>query len=105
MIIPENKEVLYDLINQKETVIFYFTAAWCPDCTFIKPKLPEIEEEFSDFKFVEIDRDAYIELAQEWDIFGIPSFVAYREGQEIDRLVNKARKTKEEVQKFLLELK
>ncbi|MHA7984159.1 thioredoxin family protein, partial [Leuconostoc mesenteroides] len=35
------------------------------------------------------------------NIFGIPSFVIFRDGQEIGRLVNKDRKTKEEVENFI----
>lgn len=33
-------------------------------------------------------------------IMGIPSFVVYQDGKEIGRLVNKDRKTKDEVEKF-----
>lgn len=38
------------------------------------------------------------------NILGIPSFVAYQDGQEIGRLVSKDRKTKEEVVSFLKSL-
>lgn len=105
MIVPKNKEELSELVTKTGSFVFYFTADWCPDCTFLKPILPEIESENPDFQFVEVDRDDYIDLAQNWDIFGIPSFVALRDGEEIGRLVNKARKTKEEIQTFLSELK
>ena len=43
----------------------------------------------------------YMALAQTWNIFGIPSFVVTKKGQELGRLVNKARKTKEEINAFL----
>ncbi|WP_142289593.1 thioredoxin family protein, partial [Gottfriedia luciferensis] len=43
----------------------------------------------------------FIELCQELDIFGIPSFVAFNNGEEIGRYVNKDRKTKEQVEEFL----
>ena len=36
--------------------------------------------------------------------FGIPSFVVTQKGQELGRLVNKARKTKEEITAFLSEI-
>lgn len=32
---------------------------------------------------------------------GIPSFIAYKEGKEVARLVNKLRKTKNEIQAFI----
>ena len=105
MIIPENKENLEFIRQQEGSFVFFFEAGWCSDCTFIKPFMPEIEAANPDFKFVQVDRDEYIDLAQEWDIFGIPSFVVLHDGKEIGRLVNKARKTKEEINLFLSGLK
>lgn len=84
--------------------VLFFTADWCPDCNFIKPAMPVIEADFSDFTFLLVDRDENLELAAELGIMGIPSFVAYQAGQEIGRFVNKDRKTKEEVESFLQSL-
>lgn len=100
MIIPKNIEEVASYVK-KGNHVFFFTADWCGDCRFIKPKMPEIENDFSDWSFVEIDRDAYIDLAAEWNIFGIPSFVVIKDGKELGRLVNKDRKTKEEIEDFL----
>lgn len=71
--------------------ILVFIASWCPDCSFIKPHLPEIEQEFKDYTFISVDRDENTELAQELNIFGIPSFVIFRDGQEIGRLKKKSK--------------
>ena len=59
------------------------------------------DAEFPEFRFVEIDRDQFIDLASTWNIFGIPSFVVTKNGKELGRLVNKNRKTKEEISLFL----
>lgn len=101
MIIPENIEQLAEFVKSEDKHVFFFTAGWCGDCNFIKPKMPEIEAENPEFKFVEVDRDEYIDLAAEWGIMGIPSFVVTENGKETARLVNKLRKTKEEVNNFL----
>ncbi|MDR2464786.1 MAG: thioredoxin family protein [Streptococcaceae bacterium] len=100
MIIPNSYEKIAEWIETKDVVLF-FTAGWCGDCRFIHPQLPEIEAEFPEFTFVEIDRDKFIDLAIQWDIFGIPSFVALREGKEVGRYVNKERKTKAQITEFL----
>ncbi len=89
---------------KKDVTIAVFSADWCPDCVVIKPILPEIEEEYSNYQFVYVDRDELIELCQEVDIFGIPSFLAFKDGEEIGRYVNKERKTKEQIVSFLEEL-
>ena len=95
-----DKQELEEKLAKGKYVLF-FTADWCPDCRFIKPAMPEIEEEFSDFNFIQVDRDENIDLCQELDVYGIPSFIVYEDGKEVDRFVNKDRKTKKEVENFL----
>lgn len=100
MIIPENLEELAGYV-EKGNSVFFFTADWCGDCRFIKPQMPEIEIDFAAWRFIEVDRDKYIDVAAEWNIFGIPSFVVIKDGKELGRLVNKDRKTKQEIEDFL----
>ena len=91
-------------ICRKRKECLLFTADWCGDCRYIKPQLPEIEADFPEFQFVEVDRDAYMDVAVEWNIFGIPSPVVIEDGKELGRLVNKDRKTKAEIESFLSSL-
>ena len=103
--LPQLKEdQLIETIGNGKVVLF-FTADWCPDCRFIKPAMPEIEQDFSDYTFYEVDRDENIDLAAELNVFGIPSFIVYDDGKEIGRFVNKDRKTKQQVEDFLNNLK
>lgn len=103
--LPQLKEdQLIETIGNGKVVLF-FTADWCPDCRFIKPAMPEIEQDFSDYTFYEVDRDENIDLAAELNVFGIPSFIVYDNGKEIGRFVNKDRKTKRQVEDFLNNLK
>ena len=53
----------------------------------------------------QVDRDENIALAAELNVFGIPSFIVYDNGKEIGRFVNKDRKTKQQVEDFLNNLK
>ncbi|GAB6736362.1 thioredoxin family protein [Streptococcus uberis] len=104
MIEPKSYEELAQIIEKPEKMVLFFTADWCPDCQFIYPVMPEIEAENTDFTFVRVNRDNFMEVAQEWNIFGIPSFVVLENGKEIGRLVNKLRKTKAEINDFLARL-
>ncbi|PLR79141.1 thiol reductase thioredoxin [Bacillus sp. V3-13] len=81
--------------------IFMFSADWCPDCRVIEPILPEVEAKFSDYTFIHVDRDQFIDLCGELDVFGIPSFIAYENGRELGRFVSKDRKTQEEIETFI----
>lgn len=104
MIEPKSYEELAQIIEKPEKIVLFFTADWCPDCQFIYPVMPEIEAENADFIFVRVNRDNFMEVAQEWNIFGIPSFVVLENSKEIGRLVNKLRKTKAEINDFLARL-
>lgn len=57
--------------------------------------MPEIEAEFSDFKFLLVDRDENIDFCQEMFVMGIPSFIVYVDGKEkIDSSTRIARQKK-----------
>lgn len=90
---------------KNENAIILFTANWCPDCLFIKPFMDDIVDANPEFTFYVIDRDEMIDLCKDLDILGIPSFLAYRNGEEIGRFVSKLRKTKEEIQAFISSVK
>lgn len=97
-------EKLTEITKSGRTVL-EFSASWCGDCRFLKPFMPEIVADFPETNFYEIDRDESIDVAKNLNIMGIPSFVVYQDGQEIGRLVNKDRKTKQEVEDFLRSVK
>lgn len=105
MMIPNTYEELAGVLEEQGKTVLFFTADWCPDCRFIYPMMPDIEAENPEFNFVRVNRDDFMEVAQEWDIFGIPSFVVVENGQEIGRFVDKNRKTKTEINSFLADLK
>ncbi|MCM0598822.1 thioredoxin family protein [Periweissella fabalis] len=95
----DQKTLLTEIADKK--VMLFFTADWCPDCRFIKPAMPTIETKYSQFEFITVDRDENIDLCAELDVYGIPSFIAFENGQELGRFVNKDRKTQVEVENFI----
>ena len=95
-----NKEEFEKRLSDGKYVV-EFKADWCPDCSFIKPHLPAIEADFPEYQFLQVDREENLDLFRGLNVFGIPSFIVYENGREVDRLVNKARKTKEEVENFI----
>ncbi|MGI2326309.1 thioredoxin family protein [Planococcus sp. YIM B11945] len=94
----------FQQLTNETPVVFMFTAGWCPDCRVIDPVMPDIETSFHEFTFVSVDRDEFIDLCIEQDIYGIPSFLAFNNGKESGRFVSKDRKTQEEIESFLAAL-
>lgn len=91
----------FEQLKKEERVMFLFTADWCPDCRVIEPFLPNLEVDYPEYEFISVDRDQFIDLCAELDIFGIPSFIAYHEGVEAGRFVSKDRKTQSEIEEFI----
>lgn len=94
----------FEQLKNEQAVVFVFSADWCGDCRFIDPFMPEVVEKFSNYRFVKVDRDAFIDLCVGLDIFGIPSFLVYHNGVEAGRFVSKDRKTQEEIEQFIQNL-
>lgn len=88
-------------LSSPQRTVFVFTADWCGDCTFIYPFLDDLAADFPHLTFLQVDRDQFMDLAKDWDIFGIPSLVVTEKGKELGRLVNRARKTRAELSDFL----
>lgn len=78
-----------------------FSTTWCPDCHFLKTFIDDLVNKNKKWSFYYIDRDHMVDLCIDLEIMGIPSFVAYKDGQEVGRLVNKMRKTQDEIQSFI----
>ncbi|WP_028546885.1 thioredoxin family protein [Paenibacillus taiwanensis] len=89
------------LIAEPHPTIAIFKTSWCSDCHFIDPFMPEVEQKFNEVTFIEVDAEAFEEIAQKYHIMGIPSFVAFKGGKETIRFVNKLRKTQPEIEQFV----
>ncbi|QJD84161.1 thioredoxin family protein [Cohnella herbarum] len=89
-------------IAEDRLTVAIFKTTWCKDCHFIDPFIADVEAAYADrLKMVEIDRDDMEALCSELNILGIPSFIAFRKGEELVRFVSKLRKTREEIERFL----
>jgi thiol-disulfide isomerase/thioredoxin len=91
----------FEQLKNEERTMFYFSADWCPDCRVIEPILPGLEADYPEYEFIYVDRDDFIDICQQMDVFGIPSFIAFHNGKEVGRFVSKDRKTREEIEEFI----
>ncbi|MEB6241548.1 thioredoxin family protein [Staphylococcus gallinarum] len=96
-------ETQFKELKQQQTV-FLFTANWCPDCKVIEPDLPQLEDKYQEYNFVSVDRDKYLDICIEHGIMGIPSFLVYRDGEQIGSYIGKERKSIEQIDSFLASL-
>ncbi|SFE95630.1 thioredoxin family protein [Alteribacillus iranensis] len=98
-----NNKVDFKEAKENKRVVVMFSADWCPDCRILDPAIPNLVENNQDFTFYHADRDALLDVCQEYGVFGIPSFITFHRGEEVSRFVSKDRKTPEDVQSYLNE--
>ncbi|SNZ18128.1 Thiol-disulfide isomerase or thioredoxin [Terribacillus aidingensis] len=96
----ESEAQLQEILQNGKTILM-FSADWCPDCRIIEPELPAIEAKYKEYEFIYVDRDQFIDVCQQYDVFGIPSFIAFSENKETGRFVSKDRKTTAEIESFI----
>jgi len=72
--------------SREVPVIADFWAEWCEPCKTLSPALEKVTEEAEGaFQLVKIDVDANQELAQQYGVQGIPTVIAFRDGEEVSR--------------------
>ncbi|MCK5761934.1 MAG: thioredoxin [Candidatus Izimaplasma sp.] len=81
-IIFANKDNFQDAVA-KGTVILDFYADWCAPCRMIGPVLEQIAEENSDIKVVKVDVENNIELANQFEVRGIPALFVLKDGKTV----------------------
>ncbi len=65
--------------------IIYFTAAWCGPCKMIRPMIQELIGERLEINIVDVDQNQ--QLAIQYKIQNVPTFVFLKDGVEIDRKI------------------
>ena len=81
--------------------ILYFTADWCNPCKKTRPIVEELNREQIMAKFFIIDVDLEIEMAQDFEIKSVPTFVVMKNNKEIHRVTGaKSRQQLEELIRY-----
>ncbi|XP_052196492.1 thioredoxin H2 [Diospyros lotus] len=64
-----------------------FSASWCGPCKFMEPVIEAMAARLSDVEFVKIDVDELSDVAREFDVQAMPTFVLLKQGKEVDKVI------------------
>lgn len=83
------KEVV---LEAKGTVLVDFWAQWCGPCQMMGPIVEEIAEEYPDLKVCKLDIDNAMEIAKEYHVMSIPTFLVFENGAVVKRTIGEQSK-------------
>lgn len=89
MVIEINKENFEKEITKSKTpIIIDFWASWCGPCQMMVPVFEKLSAQYKGrLKFAKISTEENMELAQKFDVQGIPCLIVISKGKEVDRIV------------------
>jgi len=65
-------------------VVIDFFATWCGPCKMIAPAIEKMQSEYSDVVFLKVDVDESEDLAAEYSVQAMPTFVFLKNGSKVD---------------------
>jgi len=83
-----------DVLEADGPVLVDFTAAWCPPCRLMKPVLTEIAAERPGLRVAQLDVESQQRVAADYAVLAMPTFIVFRDGQPILRLLGARSKAK-----------
>lgn len=76
-----------EVLSSSLPVVVDFFATWCGPCKAMSPIFDELAQEYKDkVKFVKIDVDQNQDLAGQYNIFSIPTFLIFKDGKVVNQL-------------------
>lgn len=82
-----NQEKFKEIIKSDSISVIVFSASWCMPCKRLKPIIEDVIKELSDVPFYDVDIDDSEEIVKEYQVFGVPTIVCFKNGKKIDSLV------------------
>lgn len=83
-----------EVVNSKTPVLIDFYAQWCGPCKMMAPIIDEVAKDYEGkLKVVKVDVDESGEIAATYGVTAMPTFVVFKNGQEVWRRMGAAPKS------------
>ena len=67
--------------------VVMFSASWCNPCKQAKPVFQQLKSTYPQVQFEVVDIDEHRDMAQDFNVTGVPTFMVIENNEEVSRLV------------------
>ena len=79
----------FDALSRSDRPMFVdFWAVWCGPCKVMEPVVDRLAAEYSDrMHFWKVNDDEEMNISSRYQVFSIPTFMVFRNGQPMDAVI------------------
>lgn len=86
-----SKEQFLKTLQENNLVAVDFFATWCGPCKMFAPTFEKLSQDFNGkLEFIKIDIDKNNEIADNYNVKSVPTFILFKNGNEVARKVGVA---------------
>lgn len=97
----ESPDKFHEITNEGTYTIVKFYTTWCPDCRNLDRFIPKIIDKYQNITWFEMNAEDFPDIAEQYEVRGVPSLLLYRQGEKIGHLHSKFAKTPQEIEDFI----
>ena len=92
-----------EVLKSKIPVLVEFWASWCPPCKMVEPVLADLTREYDGkARIAKLHVDQNPKTAAKYQIMGVPTFILFNSGEEVQRQVGS--QSKEQLNQMISQL-
>lgn len=99
VVILDSNNFKEEVLDAKGKVFVDFYADWCGPCRMMGPVVEELAEELKDVKICKINVDSAEDIARNYDVMSIPTFILFEDGNIKNKIVGG--RSKEEMAEWI----